>query len=143
MGAIMALLRLWPWRTRFCGDGSPTRPTGSHTRRSVRAAVEGWRSRFRAAPDDSGGHYRRNGADVARGFSAGGEQTPPLGRVPSVGGSRASTADDAAEPAGVFALVQAQGQHLTSVARPNEPAPHFYDEDKVKLFEGENDPRMR
>jgi multidrug efflux pump subunit AcrB len=129
MGAIMALgvavanailLVTFAERARVLHGGS------------VRAAVEGGRSRLRPILMTSCAMIAGM-LPMAVGFSAGGDQTAPLGRA-VVGGLAASTLATLLVLPAVFALVQRGAGAGAASLDPNDPKSHCYDENKVRLF---------
>jgi multidrug efflux pump subunit AcrB len=101
---------------------------------AVRAAVEGGRSRLRPVLMTSCAMIAGM-VPMAVGFSAGGEQTAPLGRA-VVGGLAASTVATLLILPAVFAVVQRKATVAAASLDPDDPNSSFHDEDKVKLFEG-------
>ncbi|HJZ58352.1 MAG TPA: efflux RND transporter permease subunit [Gemmataceae bacterium] len=75
---------------------------------------------------------------TAIGLSAGGEQTAPLGRA-VVGGLAVSTLATLLVLPAVFALVQRKVTVASASLDPNDPQSRFYDEDKVKPFEADQE----
>lgn len=132
MGAIMALgvsvanailLVTFAERSRMVHGGS------------VRAAVEGGRSRLRPILMTSCAMIAGM-VPMAIGLGAGGDQTSPLGRA-VVGGLAASTLATLFILPSVFALVQRKVSITVASMDPDDPHSSMYDESKVKLFEGE------
>ncbi len=100
---------------------------------SVRAAVEGGRSRLRPILMTSCAMIAGM-VPMAIGASAGGDQTAPLGRA-VVGGLLASTFATLLILPAVFAVVQRKAKVEPASLDPDDPNSSFYDEDKVRLFE--------
>jgi multidrug efflux pump subunit AcrB len=133
MGAIMALgvsvanailLVTFAERSRLVHGGA------------VRSAVEGGRSRLRPILMTSCAMIAGM-LPMSLGFSAGGEQTAPLGRA-VVGGLAASTIATLLILPAVFALVQRKASIVAASMDPNDPHSSFYDEGDVKLFDDGN-----
>ena len=100
---------------------------------SVRAAVEGGRSRLRPVLMTSCAMIAGM-LPMAIGLSAGGDQTAPLGRA-VVGGLAASTLATLVLLPAVFAVVQRKATIVPASLDPDDPHSSFYDEEKVRLFE--------
>jgi multidrug efflux pump subunit AcrB len=100
---------------------------------SVRAAVEGGRSRLRPVLMTSCAMVAGM-VPMAVGLSAGGDQTAPLGRA-VVGGLAASTVATLLILPAVFAVVQRRATVAAASMDPDDPRSSFYDDDKVRLFE--------
>ena len=100
---------------------------------SVRAAVEGGRSRLRPILMTSCAMVAGM-IPMAVGLSSGGDQTAPLGRA-VVGGLLASTLATLLILPAVFAVVQRKATVAAASLDPDDPHSSFYDEDKVRLFE--------
>ena len=100
---------------------------------SVRAAVEGGRSRLRPVLMTSCAMIAGM-LPMAIGASAGGDQTAPLGRA-VVGGLAASTLATLVILPAIFAVVQRKATIAAASLDPDDPHSHFYDESKVRLFE--------
>src|SRR5437764_13206069 len=132
MGAIMALgvsvanailLVTFAERARLLHGGS------------VRAAVEGGRSRLRPVLMTSCAMIAGM-VPMAIGFSAGGDQVAPLGRA-VVGGLAASTLATLLVLPAVFAVVQRRATVVAASLDPDDPHSSFYDEAQVRLFKEE------
>jgi multidrug efflux pump subunit AcrB len=130
MGAIMALgvsvanailLVTFAERARLLHGGS------------VRAAVEGGRSRLRPILMTSCAMIAGM-LPMAVGASAGGDQTAPLGRA-VVGGLAASTLSTLFVLPAVFAVVQRKATVAAASLDPDDPHSSLYDESQVRLFE--------
>jgi multidrug efflux pump subunit AcrB len=130
MGAIMALgvsvanailLVTFAERARLTHGGS------------VRAAVEGGRSRLRPILMTSCAMIAGM-VPMAIGLGAGGDQTSPLGRA-VVGGLGASTLATLFILPAVFAIVQKKVSVAAASMDPDDPHSSMYDESKVKLFD--------
>jgi multidrug efflux pump subunit AcrB len=130
MGAIMALgvsvanailLVTFAERSRLLHGGS------------VRAAVEGGRSRLRPILMTSCAMIAGM-LPMAVGLGSGGDQTSPLGRA-VVGGLAASTFATLLLLPAVFALVQRRASVVAPSMDPDDPHSSMYDESKVKLFD--------
>jgi multidrug efflux pump subunit AcrB len=100
---------------------------------AVRAAVEGGRSRLRPILMTSCAMIAGM-LPMAIGFSAGGDQTAPLGRA-VVGGLAASTLATLLILPAVFALVQRKAGVGGASIDPDDPNSGRYDENRVKLFD--------
>jgi multidrug efflux pump subunit AcrB len=99
---------------------------------SVRAAVEGGRSRLRPVLMTSCAMIAGM-LPMAVGFGAGGDQTAPLGRA-VVGGLAASTLATLLVLPAVFAFVQRKAGTTSASLDPDDPRSHCYDVDEVRLF---------
>jgi multidrug efflux pump subunit AcrB len=130
MGAIMALgvsvanailLVTFAERARLTHGGS------------VRAAVEGGRSRLRPILMTSCAMIAGM-VPMAIGLGAGGDQTSPLGRA-VVGGLGASTLATLFILPAVFAIAQRKTSVAAASMDPDDPHSSMYDESKVKLFD--------
>jgi multidrug efflux pump subunit AcrB len=130
MGAIMALgvavanailLVTFAERARLTHGGS------------VRAAVEGGRSRLRPILMTSCAMIAGM-VPMAVGLGAGGDQTSPLGRA-VIGGLAASTLATLFILPAIFAIVQRKASVAAASMDPDDPHSNMYDESKVKLFD--------
>lgn len=99
---------------------------------AVRAAVEGGRSRLRPILMTSCAMIAGM-LPMAIGFSAGGDQTAPLGRA-VVGGLAASTLATLLILPAVFAVAQRRAGIVGASMDPDDPHSGRYDENKVDLF---------
>ena len=100
---------------------------------SVRAAVEGGRSRLRPVLMTSCAMIAGM-IPMAIGASAGGDQTAPLGRA-VMGGLAASTVATLLILPAIFAVVQRKAGVAGPSLDPDDPHSGFYDENRVKLFD--------
>jgi multidrug efflux pump subunit AcrB len=132
MGAIMALgvsvanailLVTFAERSRLTHGGS------------VRAAVEGGRSRLRPILMTSCAMIAGM-VPMAVGLGSGGDQTSPLGRA-VVGGLSASTFATLFVLPAVFAVAQRRASVTAASMDPDDPRSKMYDESKVKLLDEE------
>ncbi len=130
MGAIMALgvsvanailLVTFAERARLTHGGS------------VRAAVEGGRSRLRPILMTSCAMIAGM-VPMSIGLGAGGDQTSPLGRA-VVGGLAASTLATLFILPAIFAIAQRKATIAAASMDPDDPKSSMYDDAKVKLFE--------